>query len=159
VFCPSSSGCLVFRIHKPAQRVAAGPPPEIHLAIDDDNEEFRMKTTILAAATFGWVLTCAAFGQAAPADASAANSAAMEQRIRELEDRVIALEGKLRTMESNAAAQPAQPQPAQPTATAETGAQASQAGVPATPSATETQAGIAAGGQQPVYGGGSAAGS
>ena len=117
-----------------------------------------MKTTIITAAIFGWVLTCAAWGQAAPADASAANSAAVEQRIRELEDRVIALEGKLRTMESNAA-QPPQPQPAQPTATAEAGAQASQASVPATPSATETQAGVAAGGQEPVYGGGSAAAS
>ncbi len=41
-------------------------------------------------------------------DASAQN-AALEQKIRDLEDRVIALEGKLRTMESAKAATPAQP--------------------------------------------------
>jgi hypothetical protein len=93
-------------------------------------------------------------------------SAAMEQRIRELEERVIALEGKLRTMQSAQAAQQpaqAQPQPAQQ-AQAEPGAPAqgavpSQApSVPAPATANETQAGLAnASGQLPVYGGSSAA--
>ena len=77
-------------------------------------------------------------------DANAQNSAAMEQRIRELEDRVIALEGKIRTMES---AQAPQPQPAQP------------AQIPtAPPSANEGATAVTtSAGQLPVYGGSSAA--
>src|SRR5438445_2626871 len=101
-----------------------------------------------------------ALGQeSTPPASNAQNSAALEQRIRELEDRVIALEGKLRTMESAQTAQPAQSQPAQPAAS-ETGTQASaQTTVPApTPSPNEAQAGLAtSGGQLPVYGGSSAA--
>ena len=120
-----------------------------------------MKTKIIAA--IGVALFCVPAwsqqGTNAP-DANAQNSAALEQRIRELEDRVIALEGKLRTMESAQTAQPAQPQPAQPAATAETGTQApAQTTVPApAPSPNEAQAGLAtSGGQLPVYGGSSAA--
>ncbi len=120
-----------------------------------------MKTKIIAA--IGAALFCVPAwsqqGTNAP-DANAQNSAALEQRIRELEDRVIALEGKLRTMESAQTAQPAQPQPAQPAATAETGTQApAQTTVPApAPSPNEAQAGLAtSGGQLPVYGGSSAA--
>src|SRR2546425_8982100 len=101
-----------------------------------------------------------ALGQeSTPPASNAQNSAAVEQRIRELEDRVIALEGKLRTMESAQTAQPAQ-QPTQPAATAETGTQApAQTTAPApTPSPNEAQAGLAtSGGQLPVYGGSSAA--
>src|SRR2546422_5258798 len=119
-----------------------------------------MKTIVLAGVTF--ILACTAvWGQTKTADTSPLTTAAMEQRIRELEDRVIALEGKLRTMESNAGAQPPLPQPAQPqpTSTAAAGAQTAQTSVPVTSSPNETQAGIAAGGQLPVYGGGSAAAS
>ncbi len=91
--------------------------------------------------------------------ANAQGSAVLEQRIRELEDRVIALEGKIRTMESAQAPQASPAQPSQPAATAEGGVQASaQTTVPAVPSPNETQAGIVnTGGQLPVYGGASAA--
>jgi hypothetical protein len=98
------------------------------------------------------------------------NSTALEQRIRELEDRVIALEGKLRTMESQQAAQsqpaqpqaPAQAQPSAPTAPrtqAEAAAgQASTTTAPSVTSPNEAQAGFGGGGAQlPIYGGNSAA--
>ncbi len=104
------------------------------------------------------------WGQQANApDARTQNSAAMEQRIRELEDRVIALEGKIRSMENvqAAQAQPAQPQAAAPAAAAaETGAQTptQPTTVPAVASPNEAQAGIGAGAASlPVYGGASAA--
>ena len=97
---------------------------------------------------------------------AASQNAAMEQRIRELEDRVIALEGKIRTMQSEQAAQAPTAQPVPPAEAA----QAVRAGnaTPNTPSqppnvalpapASETQAGLTnAGGQLPVYGGSSAA--
>jgi hypothetical protein len=89
---------------------------------------------------------------------NSSNTAALEQRVRELEDRVIALEGKLRTMESQnaqaAAAQPAQPATVgQPTTQTQT-AQAT----PVPSSANEMQAGATpTAGQLPVYGGASAA--
>src|SRR6266852_4970905 len=107
------------------------------------------KDTIIAA--IGVALLCVpSWAQQAP-DANAQNSAAMEQRIRELEDRVIALEGKIRTMESAPASHP---QPAAQPQTAEAGAPPAQ--VPAaTPSPNETVATSA--GQLPVYGGSSAA--
>jgi hypothetical protein len=107
------------------------------------------KDTIIAA--IGVALLCVpSCAQQAP-DANAQNSAAMEQRIRELEDRVIALEGKIRTMESAPASHP---QPAAQPQTAEAGAPPAQ--VPAaTPSPNETVATSA--GQLPVYGGSSAA--
>ena len=91
--------------------------------------------------------------------ANTQGSAALEQHIRELEDRVIALEGKIRTMESAQAPQPSPAQPSQPAATAEGGVQTPvQTTVPAVPSPNETQAGLAnTGGQLPVYGGASAA--
>ena len=76
-----------------------------------------MKTTIIATTT-ALVFCLPLCGQQANApDTSGQNSAAMEQRIRELEDRVIALEGKIRNMQS---AQPAQPQPAPRSATEST---------------------------------------
>src|SRR5215470_13621044 len=94
--------------------------------------------------------------QSNPSDAATQN-AALEQRIRELEDRVIALEGKIRTMQTEQAAQaqPAQPA-AQPTAPPSVPSPATT--VPGPAAANETQAGLAnAGGQLPVYGGSSAA--
>ncbi len=119
-----------------------------------------MKTTIMAT-TAALVFCLPLWGQQANApDTSGQNSAAMEQRIRELEDRVIALEGKIRSMQS---AQGVQPQPAQPQpapATAEAGAQAPSqpTTVPAVTSPNEAAAGVGAGAASlPVYGGSSAA--
>ncbi len=102
--------------------------------------------------------------QQSPSTDSAPQNAALEQRIRELEDRVIVLEGKIRTMQSEQAAQ------AQPAAPPQPSGQQAEAGattptvpspapsVPAPAAANETQAGLAnPGGQLPVYGGSSAA--
>jgi hypothetical protein len=87
------------------------------------------------------------------------DTAALEQRIKDLEERLIALEGQVRMLKSGQAQPAAVPQPAgaQP---AETAAQAPpQVAVPApTPAPNEAQAGIATtGGQLPIYGGASAA--
>jgi len=110
------------------------------------------------------VLLCVPlWGQQATApDASAQNTAALEQKIRDLEDRVIALEGKLRTMESQQAPAPA-PAPAQAPAAAAQAPQSAeaqpnpQATAPAS-SPAETQAGIAtqASAEAVTVGGGSA---
>ncbi len=101
--------------------------------------------------------------QASAPDTNPQNTAALEQKIRDLEDRVIALEGKLRTMESQQAATPAPVQPATTTQTRTeapaAAQQTTQPTAPATPSPTEAQVGIAGNegaGQVPVYGGGSA---
>ena len=112
-----------------------------------------------AIAIIGATLFCAAFGmplwgqQTNVSDVNTQNTAALEQRIRDLEDRVIALEGKIRTMES--AAQPAPK--TQPAPTPEAAQVPSQpAAVPAPPS---PQLGVnqPTTGQLPVYGGASAA--
>lgn len=108
------------------------------------------------------MLSCIpAFGQANAPDANAQSTAALEQRVRELEDRVIALEGKLRTMQSAQSAQPSGPQAASPAPApvAQGGAQApTQSTVPVAPSPNEAQAGLAEPtAQLPVYGGNSAA--
>jgi len=96
-----------------------------------------------------------------PAQGSTQDTAALEQRIKDLEERLIALEGQVRMLKSGQAQPAAAPQPqpagAQP---AETAAQAPpQIASPApTPAPAETQAGIATtGGQLPIYGGASAA--
>jgi hypothetical protein len=84
-----------------------------------------MKKAIVAGTAM--VLFCVPlWGQAAP-DANPQNPA-MEQRIRELEDRVIALEGMIRTMQST---QAAQPQPAQEGQAAPATVAATQAAQPA----------------------------
>ena len=95
------------------------------------------------------------------AQGSTQDTAALEQRIKDLEERLIALEGQVRMLKSGQAQPAAVPQPqpagAQP---AETAAQAPpQIAAPApTPAPTEAQAGIATtGGQLPIYGGASAA--
>jgi hypothetical protein len=88
----------------------------------------------------------------------AAQNAALEQKVRDLEERLIALEGKVRTMQT---AVPAQPQPA--TESAATGAPVAEpTAVPAAPATApmpvESQAQVASGGSAlPNYGGGSAA--
>ena len=103
--------------------------------------------------------------QAGAPEANPQSTAALEQKIRDLEDRVIALEGKLRTMESQqAGAAPAQaPVQVQAPVAGAPAPQSSatqtpvQSTTPTTPSTVETQAGIAqAGGQNPTYGGASA---
>ena len=98
------------------------------------------------------------FGQTNAPDANAQSTAALEQHVRELEDRVIALEGKLRNMQSTQSAQPPEPQPteaAQPATAAQSGVQApAQTTIPVAPSPNEAQPGV--GGttaQLPVYGG------
>ncbi len=114
-----------------------------------------MKKTIIAAAVVAAVLQGPVmWAQQSNPEANAQSTAALEQHIRELEDRVIALEGKIRSMESAPA-----PQPAPSAPVAQAAAQASaQATAPATPSPNETQAGLAsAAGQLPIYGGASAA--
>jgi len=116
-----------------------------------------MKNRILAAAVVLWFSFPLWGQQASPPDLAAQN-AALEQRMRELEDRVIALEGKLRILESAPAA-PAQP--TQPGAAVEAGAAAPAATVPAAvpaPPPTEAAVSVATpAGQLPVYGGSSAA--
>jgi hypothetical protein len=113
-----------------------------------------MRKTIIAAAVIAGVLQGPVmWAQQRAPEASAQSTAALEQHIRELEDRVIALEGKIRSMESAPA-----PQPAPSAPVAQAAAQASaQATAPATPSPNEAQAGLVAGGQLPIYGGASAA--
>src|SRR6266536_2812297 len=94
------------------------------------------------------------WGQQSTTDVNAQNTAALEQHIRELEDRVIALEGKLRSMES-APAPPAAPATQNAEAAAQTSAPAT---APAKPSPNEAQAGLVrSAGQLPIYGGASAA--
>lgn len=83
-------------------------------------------------------------GQSATAGTSA-DTAALEQKIRDLEDRIVALEGQVRTLKSQSAAQPAAA-PAE--ATTAPPAQAPPAPAPVT---------TASGQQLPVYGGASAA--
>jgi len=111
-----------------------------------------MKKSTIIAVIGAALLSVSSWAQAP--DANAQNSAAMEQRIRELEDRVIALERKIRTMQS---AQAPQPQPAQPAPTAEAGAQPAQIPAPP-PSPNEVATAVTtSAGQLPVYGGSSAA--
>ncbi len=114
-----------------------------------------MKKTIIAAAVVAAVLQGPVmWAQQSNPEANAQSTAALEQHIRELEDRVIALEGKIRSMES---AQASQSAPSAPVAQA-TAQVPAQATAPATPSPNETQAGLAsAAGQLPIYGGASAA--
>jgi hypothetical protein len=117
-----------------------------------------MKKTIVAGAAI--VLFCVPlWGQQANSP-EGAQSAAMEQRIRELEDRVIALEGKIRTMQS---AQASQPQPAPeaqvpPVAGAAVQVPPQPAAAPSVTSPNESQVQVAgSAGPLPNYGGASSA--
>jgi hypothetical protein len=112
-----------------------------------------MKYLSVAVLVIG-LLALQGFGQqAATASAASAQDSAMEQRMRELEERVIALEGQLRMLK--AAAQP----PASPAGTGATAQPQATAGqtaeAPPTPQAPpQTQAGaLAATGQEPNLGG------
>src|SRR5436190_15505979 len=87
--------------------------------------------------------------QNAPSPQSPQDSSAMEQRIKDLEERIIALEGQVRMLKAAPAAAPAQPA----SVSSPTAVQA-QATAPApTPAPAET---AAAPGALPVYGGASA---
>jgi len=120
-----------------------------------------MRNVILAGITL--VLFCGALpAQQTGTTDLAAQNAALEQRVRELEDRLIALEGKVRILQST------QTPPTQPSSEAQAGAAsaaqttAPQAEAPA-PAAAETspvqgQSQVAfTGGQLPNYGGASSA--
>src|SRR5690349_21118594 len=88
---------------------------------------------------------------AAPPSGSPQDSA-MEQRMRDLEDRVIALEGQIRILKAAAQPAPAQPTPPQPGA-AEAAAQNQTAPTAAAPAQTQEAALAAATAQGPNLGG------
>jgi len=95
------------------------------------------------------LLPFTAFGQqATTAPPAGGQDSALEQHMRELEDRVIALEGQVRMLKA-AATQPAQPGAAQP---GESAAQAQAPSVPQ-PAPAETQAAALATTQEPNLGG------
>jgi hypothetical protein len=89
------------------------------------------------------------FGQNATSD-----NAALEQKIRDMEDRIIALEGQVRMLKSAAAAAPAPPASAAPASSAAAAAQPAEA--PATSQPTAPPMEVTAG-QTPNYGGATAA--
>src|SRR4051794_19538458 len=96
----------------------------------------RITAIGILAFTAGALFCIPLWAQQASTPDSNAQNAALEQRIRDLEDRVISLEGKIRTMQS---AQPAHPPPPHPAQAAQ-GAQnpvlaAAQATPPPTPPA------------------------
>jgi hypothetical protein len=95
-------------------------------------------------------MTFSAFAQQATQPAGAADSSAMEQRMRELEDRVIALEGQIRMLK---AAQ-APPAPAQAPAEAVAATPGVEASPTQAPPAAQTQAATLAGVEQGVSLGG-----
>ena len=101
------------------------------------------------------------WGQQTNAPDLAAQNAALEQKVRDLEDRLIALEGKVRTLQS---APPAPTQPAseaQPAAAPTAEAAATPAQAPAVPAETSPIQGqsqvVNTGGPLPNYGGASSA--
>jgi len=124
-----------------------------------------MKETILAMLLI--FSSISLWGQQANAPDLAAQNAALEQKVRDLEERLISLEGKVRMLQSAPPpSQPAaegpsavQPGVAQPTSEAAAGAAQPQAPVvPATTSPVQGQSQVAnGGGALPVYGGSSAA--
>ena len=100
------------------------------------------------------VMTLSAFAQQPAQHGSAPDSSPMEQRMRELEDRVIALEGQVRMLKA-AQAQPAPAQPAPAQAPVEAAAPTAPGGpAQAAPPAPATQAAALAGmTQEPSLGG------
>jgi hypothetical protein len=99
-----------------------------------------------------WGMGFSAMAQQAPQQGTAPDSSAMEQRMRELEERVISLEGQVRMLKA-AQAQPAAPQPTQPEAPAEAAAAGAPSQATPQPSApAQTQTAILAG-QEPTLGG------
>ena len=126
-----------------------------------------MNKLILAACLLAMSSIPISAQQASAPDANAQN-AELEQKIRDLEDRVIALEGKIRTMQAAQSAPPAtapagapaQAAPEQAAQQPSPQAPAPVATAPATPSPNEAQAGLTGtegAGPVPVYGGQSSA--
>jgi len=124
-----------------------------------------MKNTIIAGVAVALFCT-PLWGQQASSPDLAAQNAALEQRVRELEDRLIALEGKVRMLQSTPATAPqpapgaaapaeAATQPASQPAAQPSTESAMAASVPPQPEA-QVQA-ATSGGALPNYGGGSAA--
>jgi hypothetical protein len=120
-----------------------------------------MRGQLLVALALFVILPVCAVSQSSSAPAAQPDTAALLQKMRDLEDRVISLEGQVRLLKSQAAPAPA---PAsQPAATSEAGTQASVAGqqqppLAPTPSPTSAVATPAAGPQPSLGGaGGSAA--
>src|ERR1700751_4189367 len=111
-----------------------------------------MKYRFVAVLVSG-MLTAPIFAQQSTAPSGTSQDTAMEQRIRDLEDRVIALEGQIRTLKA-AAAQPApaQPTPAQP-GPAEATVQNQAAPTAAAPAQTQEAALAATTAQEPSLGG------
>ena len=119
-----------------------------------------MRKAIIVVAALCWTPL---WGQQGNAPDLAAQNAALEQRVRDLEERLIALEGKVRMLQSAQAA-PAQPTAAAQPTVAATGTEAApqaQPQAPVTPTATspiQGQAQVAyGGGSLPNYGGASSA--
>ena len=118
-----------------------------------------MKRMIIASIVTASFCTSLCGQQANTPDLAAQNSA-LEQRVRELEDRLIALEGKVRTLQSvpPAATQPAaEAQPANLPPAEAAAPQAQPPVVTAATSPTQGQAEVVATGPLPNYGGASSA--
>jgi hypothetical protein len=122
-------------------------------------ENHRMKKMIIASIAVAW-FWIPVWGQQTNAPDLAAQNAAVEQKVRDLEDRLIALEGKVRMLQS------APPAPTQPAAEAQPGAAApaeaaAQPQAPVVPAATSPIQGqsqvVSTGGPLPNYGGASSA--
>jgi len=111
-----------------------------------------MKKMIIASIAVAWFCV-PLWGQQTNAPDLAAQNAALEQKVRDLEDRLIALEGKVRTLQSAPAA------PTQPAA--EAAAAQVQPQTPAAPADTSPMPGqsqvVNTGGPLPNYGGASSA--
>jgi len=112
-----------------------------------------MKKTLIAAIAMVWC-SVPLWGQQTTAPDTSAQNAALEQHIRDLEDRVIALEGKIRILES---AQSALPQPAQPAASEAAVSAPTPAVVAPAPAPQVTPVVATPMGQLPNYGGASSA--
>jgi hypothetical protein len=110
-----------------------------------------MKSKILGIVVL-FVLTIPLFAQSSAPQGKSSDTAALEQKIRDLEDRIIALEGQVRTLKSTPApsAAPASAERAQATAPASVPA-------PAAPQEPVITSMASTPGQLPVYGGVTAA--
>ena len=101
-----------------------------------------------------FALLLSAVSQAQQGSTSSADTAALEQKIRDLEDRLVAVEGQLRVLKAqqSAPAPAAGAAPTQPGAAPEPTQAQSAGAVPATQESTQASI-AAAGGQQPTLGG------
>src|SRR5262252_3050542 len=114
-------------------------------------EGAEMKKAVIAVTVLCWVPL---WGQQVNAPDLAAQNAALEQRVRDLEERLIAVEGKIRMLQST-------PAPAQPAAPAGEPSAQAQPQAPVVPAATSPIQGqsqvVNTAGNLPNYGGASSA--